>query len=142
MRKQYQASITVEAAFLFPLVLIVIVTVLLMALYVSDVAGTRAIVQEYSMVKTERSQSAEEMASVLEREIRSSLLTAALSDVRIVEKNGRRKIEVTLQMEIGFFRISMRDIIKEEGSIESNRQCLVKEKVIMDMISDNVSGTE
>lgn len=158
MRKYYQASITVEAAFLFPLTLLVIVTVLLLAMYISDVVGARAVVQEYCIVKTKAewstdtvgstagewsteekkptkiAQEAEEMAAVLEQEIRSSLLVSTLSDVCVGEKNGRRSMEVTLQLDIGFFQISVKERIKETCSVDSSRCCLVREKAIMDML--------
>ncbi len=132
MNRRLKASVTVEAAFIFPIVVFVIITILLMALYVSDVVGVRAIVQKYSVTGCDSDISAEKLAAKMEGEIRNSLLVADLKTVKASDKDSSRSIEVEIAIQLGFFNIYKKDTIKEKMYVENNRQSITKQKIIID----------
>ena len=135
MRKEYEGSITVEAAFIVPIVILVIITSILFSFYICDIVCVRAVVENYCVTEGDNEKTEEMMCSDIYEGLKNQTLVAQIKTINVNKKKDKADIEVLMNFHIGYWNITKNDRVKVTMYCENTRQSIVKQKVFVDIVS-------
>lgn len=135
MNKQMSGSMTVEMSMLFPLIIIVISSMLLFAFYMNDIVCVRASAQEYGIIANTSDKSKEDLENEFYDSIKRETIVADIKNVKVNKSSNNVKITTVLSFGLPVFSISRIDEISVIMHEKSNKDYIVYAKVAIDTIS-------
>ncbi len=135
MNKQMSGSMTVEMSMLFPLIIIVISSMLLFAFYMNDIVCVRASAQEYGIIANTSDKSKEDLENEFYDSIKRETIVADIKNVKVNKSSNNVKITTVLSFGLPVFNISRIDEISVIMHEKSNKDYIVYAKVAIDTIS-------
>ena len=128
--KKYEGNITIEMSLIFPIIIVIIATMIMCSFYRSDLVSIRAVLYKYDIY----GKGTDEIKNEIYNEICSSVIVAKPRDV--VVGNGEEECEIIAKIGYsqGFFNISRDDVIKVKKYQLDNHKFIIKEKVVADTI--------
>lgn len=139
---QYRGSLTVEAAMILPVIIIVIVTMILFSFYMHDITCVRALLQDYSVTECNSDKTESAIQAELGHKLKDQTLVTEIKDIIVKVKNNKTVIEVEMNFNMGYWNINRSDTVKVTMYSDNTRQFVLKQKVLVDMVNkiNSVSG--
>lgn len=125
-----RASITLEMSMILPVVLMVIIFIMSLGFYMSDMVCIRAVMQRKVIMAGERELTEQNIYS----EINESLLITRLEDIDIIKDEKNIRIRTTVFVQIPMLNIRKKENIEVNGHIKSNKDYIVNAKVAFDIM--------
>lgn len=133
--KSYSGSITIEMSMLFPIIILVIFTMMILVFYVNDIICIRASAYKYGILSSTDEKSEDEISKEFMNNIKSEVIIAKIKNIEIEMDNDRTKIKTTIGFELPVFNIVKSDSISVTMYNKDNRKYVVRTKVAMDIVS-------
>ena len=134
MNRKGKASVTLEASLLMPLIIMLLISILCFSEYVSDVVGARAILQEYAVSVPATVSVGVVSEEELTKALREGLLITDLCEAEVLSGKEGDFCRIRLQWKVPFFEILHKDILQEKVMMEKNRDHILRQKVLMDVL--------
>lgn len=125
-------NITLEMSIIFPVVFVVIIFILFIGFYMSDIVCIRAVMQRELIIMSKNEISEEEIIE----DIKSSTIISNIDNVRINKKGNYVYIEGDIYVEFPILSIHKKENIKVGSAIKTNKDYVVSVKVIFDIIDN------
>jgi hypothetical protein len=129
--EKLKGSITLEMSIVFPIVFVVILLVLLIGFYMSDIVCIRAVMQKEVLMANERN--IEE--SEIYKEIKDIRILSNIDNILVWEKNNYVYVKVDVSAKFPILNIYKRESIEVNNCKENNKDYVVNTKIIFDIIS-------
>ena len=137
-KRQLSGSLTVEISMLFPIIIMVILTIMMIVFYMNDIICVRAASQQYGIICNTDEKSENEIYSEYMNRIKADVIIAKIKSVDIKKDDEKTNIKTSLSFELPIFNIRKSDNINITMYDKDNRMFIVRTKVAMDMV--NIAG--
>lgn len=141
LRRYQEGSFTVEMSILFPVILLVIVTMISFAFYINDLVCIRATVNRYAAAADNRGKTVDEIIGELQAELEKETLITDIKRIRAEDKKSKTEIGIDIHFKLGFWKIDKNNVINVTMHTEDTVSFIVKAKVFMD-IAEYIKGDE
>ena len=136
IKKEYKGSVTIEMSLLFPIVVFVIIVVMLMSFYVSDIVSIRAKIYEYCAMQEESDKTESEIKNELQKKLKDYTIIAEIKSVNVKRKNDKLEMSVKIEYDFGYFNMHNKDTISAVTYSENTRDYIIRQKAIIDAVKD------
>lgn len=141
IRSYEKGSFTVELSLLFPIILFVIVTILVFALYVNDLVCVRAFVNRYVLTANELNKADDEIVKELQEELENKILVVSIKNLEAEQQKNKTKISVDVNFKFGILNIDRQDVVTVTVPAQDIPFFVVKAKVLIDT-AEKLKGVE
>lgn len=141
LRMSQEGSFTVEMSILFPIILLIIVTMISFAFYINDLVCIRAMVNRYAASTDNRGKTVDEIIRELQTESEHETLIVDIKRIRVENKKGKIEIGIDVHFKLGFWETDKNNVINVTMQTEDTTSFIVKAKVFMD-IAEYIKGDE
>ena len=136
MSKRLRGNITIEMSYVFPIIIIIILIMCNLALFLSDIVSMRTYLQNYIFTEAKSNKTEDIMENDLKNKLKSYTYITKITNVNIDKEKEIMKVKVDYNLESKIMDINLSDSIEAEGYIESNREYIVRTKILVDLIND------
>lgn len=137
VEKKVNGSITIESAFVFPLVVFVLIFVISIILYLQDITSIYAYLYGYEM-NGEVSYDEREIA----REVRDIATIVDITEVTVRNRDDTYTISIHTDWKILYWNLSKEDCIRVQKKKMNYYRTMIKQKAIIDSIHGVMRGGE
>lgn len=134
--KEYDGSVTVEMALVFPIVVFVVVSIMMMSFYMSDLVCVRTKIYEFGILYGKENTTEEELKIKLQKDLKNQMIVANLKSVRVKRMDHKMKMSVSIGYDFKYFVIKKQDTINADIVSENSKEYLIRQKVIIDAVKD------
>lgn len=137
-KKHLSGSLTIEMSMLFPIIIMVVLTIMMLVFYMNDIICVRAAAQQYGIICNTDEKSENEIYSDYINRIKADVIIAKIKSVDIKKDDEKTNIKTSLSFELPIFNIRKSDNINITMYDKDNRMFIVRAKVAMDIV--NIAG--
>ena len=137
-KKHLSGSLTIEMSMLFPIIIMVVLTIMMLVFYMNDIICVRAATQQYGIICNTDEKSENEIYSDYINRIKADVIIAKIKSVDIKKDDEKTNIKTSLSFELPIFNIRKSDNINITMYDKDNRMFIVRAKVAMDTV--NIAG--
>ena len=137
-KKHLSGSLTIEMSMLFPIIIMVVLTIMMLVFYMNDIICFRAAAQQYGIICNTDEKSENEIYSDYINRIKADVIIAKIKSVDIKKDDEKTNIKTSLSFELPIFNIRKSDNINITMYDKDNRMFIVRAKVAMDTV--NIAG--
>lgn len=137
-KKHLSGSLTIEMSMLFPIIIMVVLTIMMLVFYMNDIICVRATAQQYGIICNTDEKSENEIYSDYINRIKADVIIAKIKSVDIKKDDEKTNIKTSLSFELPIFNIRKSDNINITMYDKDNRMFIVRAKVAMDTV--NIAG--
>lgn len=137
-KKHLSGSLTIEMSMLFPIIIMVVLTIMMLVFYMNDIICVRAVAQQYGIICNTDEKSENEIYSDYINRIKADVIIAKIKSVDIKKDDEKTNIKTSLSFELPIFNIRKSDNINITMYDKDNRMFIVRAKVAMDTV--NIAG--
>ena len=132
--KSKNGSITVEMSMLFPVIVIVISSIVFLIFYMNDIVSIRASAQEYGIISNSSNKSENDIYVEFYDSIKTETIIAKINKIEVTKNKEKTKIKTSISFDFLFFNLSRKDEITVNMLNVNNRDYVTQTKVILDII--------
>lgn len=137
-KKHLSGSLTIEMSMLFPIIIMVVLTIMMLVFYMNDIICVRVAAQQYGIICNTDEKSENEIYSDYINRIKADVIIAKIKSVDIKKDDEKTNIKTSLSFELPIFNIRKSDNINITMYDKDNRMFIVRAKVAMDTV--NIAG--
>lgn len=137
-KRYLSGSLTVEMSMLFPIIIMVILTIMMLVFYMNDIICVRAAAQQYGIICNTDEKSENEIYSEYMNRIKADVIIAKIKSVDIKKDDEKTNIKTSMFFELPIFNIRKSDNINITMYDKDNRMFIVRTKVAIDTV--NIAG--
>ncbi|MCI5602805.1 MAG: TadE family protein [Lachnospiraceae bacterium] len=137
-KRYLSGSLTVEMSMLFPIIIMVILTIMMLVFYMNDIICVRAAAQQYGIICNTDEKSENEIYSEYMNRIKADVIIAKIKSVDIKKDDEKTNIKTSMSFELPIFNIRKSDNINITMYDKDNRMFIVRTKVAIDTV--NIAG--
>lgn len=137
-KRYLSGSLTVEMSMLFPIIIMVILTIMMLFFYMNDIICVRAAAQQYGIICNTDEKSENEIYSEYMNRIKADVIIAKIKSVDIKKDDEKTNIKTSMSFELPIFNIRKSDNINITMYDKDNRMFIVRTKVAIDTV--NIAG--
>lgn len=134
-KRNLSGSLTVEMSMLFPIIIMVIFTIMMLIFYMNDIICVRSAAQQYGIICNTDEKSENEIYSEYMNRIKADVIIAKIKNVDIEKDDEKTNIKTSLSFELPIFNIRKSDNINITMYNKDNRMFIVRTKVAMDTVN-------
>lgn len=123
-------NITLEMSIIFPVIFVVIIFILFIGFYMSDIVCIRAVMQR-ELIMINRNEISEDEAI---NNIKASVIVSDIDVVKISKKGNYLYVEGDIYFKFPILNIYKKESIKVSSHIQNSKDYVVNMKVVFDII--------